>query len=110
MQERTNKRVQTITQNIDKVKGCKTKKRVASLQPSLITIALKKTKFTNPLIIFTILTLLNHKLLAVAYICTWSQDVLSILSVAYLGNLHTCEGVDLHCASLLSCYSLVDAC
>ena len=26
MQERTNKRVQTITQNIDKVKGCKTKK------------------------------------------------------------------------------------
>ena len=27
MQERTNKRVQTITQNIDKVKGCKTKKR-----------------------------------------------------------------------------------
>ena len=26
MQERTNKRVQTITQNIDKAKGCKTKK------------------------------------------------------------------------------------
>ena len=48
MQERTNKRVQTITQNIDKVKGYKTKKRVASLQPSLITIALNKTKFTNP--------------------------------------------------------------
>ena len=48
MQERTNKRVQTITQNIDKVKGCKTKNRVASLQHSLITIALNKTKFTNP--------------------------------------------------------------
>jgi NAD-dependent SIR2 family protein deacetylase len=48
MQERTNKRVQTITQNIDKVKGWKAKKRVASLQPSLITIALNKTKFTNP--------------------------------------------------------------
>ena len=48
MQERTNKRVQTITQNIDKAKGCKTKKRVALLQPSLITIALNKTKFTNP--------------------------------------------------------------
>ena len=48
MQERTNKRVQTITQNIDKVKDSKTKKRVASLQPSLITIALNKTKFTNP--------------------------------------------------------------
>ena len=49
MQERTNKRVQTITQNIDNAKGCKTKKkRVASLQPSLITIALNKTKFTNP--------------------------------------------------------------
>ncbi len=48
MQERTNKRVQTITQNIDKVKDRKTKKRVASLQPSLITIALNKTKFTNP--------------------------------------------------------------
>ena len=48
MLKRTNKRVQTITQNIDKVKGCKTKKRVASLQPSLITIALNKTKFTNP--------------------------------------------------------------
>ena len=28
MQKKTNKRVQTITQNIDKVKGCKTKKRV----------------------------------------------------------------------------------
>ncbi len=26
MQERTNKRVQTITQNIDNVKGCKTEK------------------------------------------------------------------------------------
>ena len=48
MQERTNKRVQTITQNVDKVKDRKTKKRVASLQPSLITIALNKTKFTNP--------------------------------------------------------------
>ena len=48
MQERTNKRVQTITQNIDKVKGWKAKKRGASLQPSLITIALNKTKFTNP--------------------------------------------------------------
>ena len=48
MQERTNKRVQTITQNIDKEKGCKAKKRVAVMQPSLITIALNKTKFTNP--------------------------------------------------------------
>ena len=48
MQERTNKRVQTITQNVDKVKDRKTKKRVVSLQPSLITIALNKTKFTNP--------------------------------------------------------------
>ena len=26
MQERTNKRVQSFTQNIDKAKGCKTKK------------------------------------------------------------------------------------
>ena len=48
MKKRTNNRVQSITQNVDKVKDRKTKKRVASLQPSLITIALNKTKFTNP--------------------------------------------------------------
>ena len=48
MQERTNKRVQTITQNIDKVKGCKTKKKGCITATSLITIALNKTKFTNP--------------------------------------------------------------
>ena len=48
MLKRTNNRVQTITQNIDKVKGCKTKKEGCITEPSLITIALNKTKFTNP--------------------------------------------------------------
>ena len=36
MQERTNKRVQTITQNIDNAKGCKTKKKEGCITATLL--------------------------------------------------------------------------